>query len=225
MAEPSLEDLVANRTMSPEMAATLATAASKRRSLLFFAIPRLAGKTTTMLATLDHAPEGTPIHELTTEAGPGLGIPEPPDGGYLVMHEIAQTAFPSYLWGEPVRRVFESLRGGGFSLATVLHAGGVDEAFAIIIDENEVPVADAALLDYVVHIRSLGPDWREPTRRVVAELHEVTGVRDGRVAVELLHRWDEADDRFEVVGEPSRQADGGEASARLATEFRRRLEE
>ena len=225
MAEPSLEDLVANRTMSPEMAATLALAARERRSLLFFAIPRLAGKTTTMLATLDHAPEGTPIHELSTEAGPELGIPSPPDGGYLVMHEIAQTDFPHYLWGEPVRLVFESLRGGGLSLATVLHAGGVEEAFSIIVDENEVPVADAALLDYAVHIRSLGPDWREPTRRVVAELLEVTGVHDGRVAVNLLHRWDEADDRFEVVAEPSRPADGGAAHAQLAGEFRRRLEE
>ena len=53
----------------------------------------------------------------------------------------------------------------------------------------------------------------------------MTGVRDGRVEVELLHRWDEASDRFEVVGEPSRPADGGEAVARLAEEFRRRLEE
>ena len=225
MAEPGLEDLVANRTMSPEMAATLAAAARERRSLLFFAIPRLAGKTTTMLATLDHAPEGTPIHELSTEKEPDLGIPGAPDGGYLVMHEIAQTDFPHYLWGEPVRRVFEALRAGGVSLATVLHAGGLEQAFSIILEGNEVPDTDAALLDYAVHIRSLGPDWREPTRRVVAELHEVTGVRDGVVEATLLHRWDEESDRFEVVAEPSRPADGGDAVARLADEFRLRLEE
>ena len=224
MAEPDLGDLVANRTMSPEMAATLAAAASERRSLLVFAIPRLAGKTTTMLAALDHAPEGTAIHELSTDTEPDLGIPDPPDGGYLVMHEIAETDFPHYLWGEPVRRVFEALRDGGLSLATALHAGGYEEAFSIILEGNEVPDADAALIDYAVHIRSLGPDWREPTRRVVAELHEVTGVEAGRAVVNLLHRWDEDDDRFEVVGEPSLLADAGEALAQLADEFRQRLE-
>ena len=224
MAEPGLADLVANRTLSPEMAATLAAAARERRSLLVFAIPRLAGKTTTLLAALDHAPEGTPVHELTTEAGPGLGIPDPPDGGYLVMHEIAETPFPHYLWGEPVRRVFGALRRGGLSLATVLHAGGLEEAFAIILEGNAVPDADAALIDYAVHIRSLGPDWREPTRRVVVELHEVTGVEDGRVEATLLHRWDEANDRFEAVAEPSLLAGGAAAVARLAAEFRRGLE-
>jgi len=225
MAELSLGDLVANRTMSPEMAATLAVAARERRSLLFFAIPRLAGKTTTMLAALDHTPEGTPIHELSTETEPDLGIPDAPDGGYLVMHEIAQTDFPHYLWGDPVRRVFEALRAGGLSLATVLHASGYEEAFSIILEGNEVPDADAALIDYAVHIRSLGPDWREPTRRVVVELHEVTGVEDGRPVVNLLHRWDEEQDRFEVVGEPSLLAADGEALARLAEEFRGRLED
>ena len=225
MAELSLGDLVANRTLSPDMAATLATAARERRSLLFFAIPRLAGKTTTMLATLDHAPEGTPIHELSLEAGPGLGIPSPPDGGYLVMHEIAQTAFPTYLWGEPVRRVFRSLRGGELALATVLHAGGLEEAFSVILEGNEVPDADAALLDYAVYIRSLGSDWRQPTRRVVAELHEIAGVRGGRVEAKLLHRWDEASDRFEAVGRPSLLAGGDEALTRLAEEFGRRVGE
>ena len=224
MAQPDLRDLVSNRTMSPEMAATLAAAASKRLALLVFARPRLAGKTTTMLAALDHAPEGTPIHELSTEK-PDLGIPDPPDGGYLVMHEIAQAPMAHYLWGEPVRRVFEALRGGGFSLATALHADGIEEAFSIVIGQNEVPAGHAALVDYAVHIRSLGPDWREPTRRVVAGLYEVTGAGDGAVAASLLHRWDEASDRFEVVGEPSLLAHRAGLLARLADGFRRRLPE
>ena len=204
--------------MSPEMAATLAAAASERRSLLVFAVPRLAGKTTTMLAALRHAPAGTPLHELSAERGPDLGIPDPPDGGYLVMHEIAQAPMPHYLWGEPVRRVFSALRGGGFSLATALHAGGLEEAFSVILGENGVPEADAALVDYAVHIRTLGPDWREPERRVVAGLHEVTGA-----GARLLHRWDEGSDRFEAAGEPSLLAGGGVGLARLAEDFRRRL--
>ena len=223
MAGPSLGDLVANRTLSPAMAATLAAAAAERRSLLVFAIPRLAGKTTTLLAALEHAPPGTPIHELSLEQGSGLGIPDPPDGGYLLMHEIAQTAFPSYLWGEPVRRTFEALRGGELALATALHAGGIEEAFAIILGGNAVPDADVALLDFAVSIRSLGPDWREPTRRVVAELHEVVGVEGGKVEVRLLQRWDEASDRFEVVAAPECLSASSEQLEQQAAEFARRL--
>ena len=223
MAGPSLGDLVANRTLSPAMAATLAAAAAARRSLLVFAIPRLVGKTTTLLATLEHAPPRTPIHELSLEEGPGLGIPDPPQGGYLLMHEIAQTAFPSYLWGEPVRRTFEALRGGELALATALHAGGIEEAFAIILEGNAVPDADAALLDFAVYIRSLGPDWREPTRRVVAELHEISGVEAGKVEARLLHRWDEASDRFEAVAAARRLSTSSEELEQRTAEFAQRL--
>ena len=223
MSALTLGDLVANRMMSPEMAASLAVAAEERRCLLFIAIPRLAGKTTTMLATLAHAPEGTPIHELSLEAGPSLGIPDPPDGGYLVMHEIAQTPFPTYLWGQPVRSAFAALRGGELRLATALHAGGVEEAFAVIA-ANAVPDEDAAQIDVAVYIRSLGPDWQNPTRRVVEGVHEIAAVEGGRVRTTVLHRWDEASDRFEVVGEPRRFAADRERLARRVEEFAARLE-
>lgn len=56
MASLTIVGLVANRTLSPEMAATLAAAAEERRSLLFVAIPRMAGKSTLMRAVLRYAP-------------------------------------------------------------------------------------------------------------------------------------------------------------------------
>jgi hypothetical protein len=204
-ASIGLADLVANRTMSVEMAATLAAAAAERRSMLFIAIPRLAGKTTTMRAALTFAPEGTRFHELTELAGDTLGIPEETDPGiphYLIMSEIAQVPFPDYLWGEPVRRVFASLRDGRRALVTALHAGGVEEAFEVI-RENGVPDEDAALIDLAVYIRSIG-DWHSPTRRAIATMHEIDGVTEGHPSVRLLHRWDEADDRFEAVEPPRR---------------------
>ncbi len=206
MPELSLADLVANGTLSPAMAATLSIAAEERRSLLFIAIPRMAGKTTTMMATLDHVPAGTAVHELSLDAGPSLGIPSAPDGGYLLMHEIAETPFPHYLWGEPVRQVFAALRGSDLRLATALHAGSVEEAFQVIVDANDVPAEDAAQIDIAAYIRSLGPDWRNPTRRVVASIHEVIGAEGGRVQTSELHRWDEQGDRFETVNAPQRVA-------------------
>ena len=206
MPELSLADLVANRTLSPAMAATLSIAAEERRSFLFVAIPRMAGKTTTMTATLEHAPAGTALHELSLEAGPSLGIPSARDGGYLVMHEIAETPFPHYLGGEPVRQVFAALRDGGLRLATALHAGSVEEAFRVIVDSNGVPAEDAAQIDIATYIRSLGPDWRNPRRRVVGSMREVVGVEGGRVRTSELHRWDEESDRFETVNAPRRVA-------------------
>ena len=219
MPELSLADLVANRTLSPAMAATLSIAAEERRSFLFVAIPRVAGKTTTMMATLDHAATGTALHDLSLDSGPSLGIPSAPDGGYLVMHEIAETPFPHYLWNEPVRQVFAALRDSDLRLATALHAGSVEEAFGVIVDSNGVPAEEAAQIDVATYIRSLGPDWRNPTRRVVESMQEVIGVEGGRVRTSELHRWDEQSDRFETVNPPQRVARDAALVSRRADEL------
>ncbi|MDA0366136.1 MAG: hypothetical protein O3B31_05470 [Chloroflexi bacterium] len=218
MPELTLTDLVRNGTMSPAIAATIATAAAERRSLLVFAIPRLAGKTTTLRAALAYAPAGTAVHDLSEAHGADLGIPEPPDGGYLFVSEIAETPFPDYLWGEPVRRVFTAL-GSGFSLATALHAPGIDEAFSQICHGNGVSDAEAARIDLAVYIRSLGPDWREPTARRVAAVHEIQGVTDGVPQTRYLYSWDDRNDGFETVEAPMRIGTAGGEFDRLLAEF------
>ena len=199
----TLAHLVANRTMSAEMAATLAVAGEERRSALFAAIPRMAGKSTVAEAMLHFAPAETPLRRLSRDAGPGLGIPAVADGSYLLMAEISQAGFPEYLWGEDVRSVFRAVAERGFGLVTALHAGGIDEAFRVVTGENEVPDAHAAALELMVYVRSLG-DWRNPTRRVVEAVYEIQGVEAGRPQAILLHRWSEGTDRFETVDAPLR---------------------
>ena len=199
MAELNLEDLVANGTLSAEMAATLAVAAEEARSLLFVAIPRMAGKSTVMRATLRCASHDAPITGLSRAHGPELGIPAEQLDGYLVVSEISPAGFDDYLWGGDARRVFASL--GTRSLATALHAPGVEEAFEVLTMHNRIPEEQAARIELVAYIRSIGP-WSEPTRRVVAEIHEIDGFEHGRPRARLLHRWDEAVDRFEVVEVP-----------------------
>lgn len=194
MPDLSLAHLIANRTLSAEMAATLAAAAKERRSLLFVAIPRMAGKSTVMQASLQYAPAGTPLHPLSTAAG-NLGIPAQGDGGYLVVSEISPAGFADYLWGADARAVFAAL-DRGFSLATALHASGVDEAFEVLTLGNGIPKEQAARIDLVVYIRSIGP-WSRPSRRVVEEIAETDGVH--AAGARLLHRWSESDDRFEVI--------------------------
>ncbi len=202
MPELDLVDLVANRTMSPEVAATLATAAEQRRSFMVVAVPRLAGKSTVMEATLAHRPRGTPLHRLIEHPRDVDALPSLPDGGYLVVPEVSQGPMPGYIWGEPVRRVF-SLLEGGYSLATSLHAPGIEDAFEQLTVANGVPDEQAAGVQLAVYLRTLGADWRNPTRRVVAEVHEVAGVSGGRPRATLLHHWDERADHFEQHALPS----------------------
>ena len=195
MDAPSLEDLIRNGTMSPAIGATLHAAALARASFLIFAKPRWAGKSTLQAAMLLHAPPGTPVRTVGDDGDDIDALAAEAKGGYLVIPEIARdSTMPGYIWGEPVRRAFAAR---GCSLAVVLHADDMNEALSIV-RENGVPEADLERLDLLVHLRSLGDDWQAPTRRVVANVHE--GVASPR----LLHRWDEAADRFQTLAAPTR---------------------
>lgn len=199
MPRLTLDDLVRNGTMGPEAAALLSAAAAECRSFMVVARPRLAGKTTIMDATLEHAPPAVAVHALARSAGPGLGIPTTAARGYLRLSEIAQVGFDDYFWGAETQRVFEAL-GQGFSLATALHADSLDEAFAVLA-ANGLSEASQSRLDLVALVRVLG-HWTAPERRVLAELHEVHAVQDGRVHARLLQRWDADADRFELLSSP-----------------------
>lgn len=205
--EPTLDDLVANRTMSEDIAATLRATARGRHSYLVVAIPRFAGKTTVMRAMLAHAPKGTPIRTVEDD---GTSVPDVlagSKGGYIVVPEIARMGRHGYIWGPPVRRVFQGV-GDGVSLATAIHAPGMEDALGQITGDNGVPDEDAQKLGLVVYIRSLGDDAQHPDRRVIATVHEIESVRSGRPKANLLHRWNEQRDQFENVSEPRRVARG-----------------
>ena len=203
MAELTLTQLVANRTMSPGMAALLAAAAEQRRSLLMVAIPRMAGKSTVMDAVLEHRTADVPRYDLGTRHGDTLGIPDTSEPvGYLALSEIAQhPVTDSYLWGAPIRQIFEAARSGGHAIATALHADGIESAFAVIA-ENEVTDEQASQIDVVAYIRSLG-HWETPTRRAIESLYEVDRVEAGCPVARLIHRWDEPTDTFGLVAEPT----------------------
>jgi type IV secretory pathway ATPase VirB11/archaellum biosynthesis ATPase len=193
--ELRLNDLVANRTMSREMAATLRDVARARHSLIVVAVPRLAGKSTVLRAILAERPASSPVTTLAEDGDVVDELLKKSAGGYLVIPEITQSAaMPGYIWGADVRRIFKSAKEG-VSLAATLHAEGPDEAFAQICKGCGVPDADAAKIKFAVYLRSLGR-WEEPTRRVVQSVHEIEGVRDGKPRLKLLHQWDEQHDRF-----------------------------
>jgi hypothetical protein len=204
----SLEDLVENGTMSVEIAATLRATAQGRHSFLVVAIPRLAGKSTVMAAMLAGAPKGAPVKTVGDDGIDIESLAAAAAGGYLVVPEVSEyPVTPGYIWGAKVRRVFARI-GEDTALAAALHAPGADEAIEILCRGNGVPEEQAAHIALVVYIRSLGTDWRQPTGRRIATVHEIVGVRGGRPETRLLHRWDETSDRFETLAQPRRVAIG-----------------
>jgi len=211
-----LADLVRNRTMSAEIAATLASAVEERRSFLVFAIPRLAGKTTVLEAMLARASSDTPIRSVTSEPSEISRLRSGDGRGYLLIPEITpHPVMPGYIWGAAVRRVFGVLERG-YALAAALPAPTAEAAFQQITGGCEVPDEQASRIQLAVYVRSIG-EWQSPTRRVIQAVHEVDGVKNGRPRLRALHVWDEAHDRFTTVNEP--KITSTERWARLASDL------
>lgn len=236
MSSPTIIDLIHNGTMSVEIAATLWAAVDARRSLIVVAVPRLAGKSTVENAVLALLPPEVPLHHMTGSAEQRAQLKAAAAGGYLVVPEFSQGPVPGYIWGQPVREIFDAMTAG-YALATSLHAPGLQEAFDDICQANGVAYDDASRIGVVVYIRRFwdGPD---SYRRRVAEVHEIDRVVHGRPLGRLLHRWLEHEDRFERVDLPRAFADdlsgraarlsgqvesgrsGPEAVAAMAEEYR-----
>ena len=189
-----LADQVKNGTMSQDIADLLRDTARAHKSFIVMAVPRLAGKTTTMRAML--AEQSKPVLALGYDGDVVDPLIEKAKGGYLIVPEISRGAWSAgYVFGEPVRRAFNGITQGT-ALATALHAPDPDEAFSIICQGCGVPDAHAARISLMVYLRSLG-EWEHPTRRVVSTVHEIRGVKDGKPDATLLFRWNEKTDRFE----------------------------
>ena len=203
-----LTDLVANGTMSPDVAATLSATAQGRHSFLVVAIPRLAGKSTVKAAMLEHRPKGAPLKTVGDDGIDIEALAAASAGGYLDVPEFSEyPVTPGYIWGAPVRRVFARI-GEDVALAAALHAPGAEEAIDVVCRSNGVPDEQASRIAIVVYIRSLGTDWRRPTGRRIATVHEIASVRQGQPDLRLLHRWDERTDTFETLSQPQRIAAG-----------------
>ena len=197
MADPTLLDLVANRTMSADVAATLSAIAGEQHSFMVVAVPRFAGKSTVTDAMLAFVPGGVPVTRLSGDEAEMEGLRQNPIGGYLVVGEFSRAPVLSYIWGSPVRKVFETVRAG-YSLSTALHAPDVESAYAEVTQGNQVADEDASRINYMVYIERMGNDLSDFWRRIAA-VHEVDRVVDGRPQGRLLWRWSPEGDRFEHV--------------------------
>lgn len=206
----SMADLVANGTMSADVAGTLWAAVNEDLSFLTVAVPRNAGKTTVASAMLGLRKPETPLHFAVGERQEMERLRSEKAGGYLVIGEFSPWQMPSYIWGEAVQQVFETLRHG-YSLQTSLHAPGVEPAVRVITEQNNVSDADASHLKLVVYVEVPAPGVRR-----VAEVFEVDEVKGGRPVGRTLFKWSRESDRFDKLDEPA-----GFAADRSVLEARR----
>lgn len=203
MSDITIAELVRNGTMSAEIAGVLWAAVDDRLSFLTVAIPRFAGKTTTSNAILAMRPPEVPATLVYGHPQELEALKREPRGGYIVVPEFAQAPMPGYIWGEPVRRVFETVVEGGYALQTALHAGGVDEAIAEVTIGNRVPDDHASTFKLVIYIERFGTGLDNFWRRVT-DLYEVERIEDGRPVGHSLFRWQADGDKF-VAQTPPRQ--------------------
>ncbi len=208
-AEITIAELIRNGTMSAEVAALLWTAVEEEVSFLTVAVPRFAGKSTTTNALLALRRQETPIHIVEGEPEEMARLRRDRLGGYLVVAEFSDAPVPGYIWGEPVRRVFQTL-DAGYSLQACLHAPSPAAAIAEVTRGNGVSDQAASNVGLVVYLELFGANPSDFWRRV-SEVYEVDRVEGGRPVGRALYRWTAQNDRFEAVEEPRNFAGDREA--------------
>lgn len=199
-ADITIAELVRNGTMSAELAAVLWAAVDEQVSFLTAAVPRFAGKSTTSNAILALRPPDMPAHHVGGEPEVMERLRNEQLGGYLVVAEFSQAPVPGYIWGEPVRRVFDTLEAG-YSLQASLHAASVQDAILAVTRQNGVSDEAASAIGLVLYIERFGEDLASFWRRV-AEVYEVDRVENGLPVGRPLYRWEPGTDRFAAAEEP-----------------------
>src|SRR5437762_2762401 len=147
----SIAELVRNGTMSAEVAGLLWAAVDAQLSFLTVAVPRNAGKSTTSNAVLALRPPEVPLHDVSGDPAQLDFLKQQRLGGYLVVAEFSRGPMPGYIWGEPVRRVFDTVEAG-YSVQSCLHAPSVADAIDQVTRGNGVGDQQAAALKLVAYI-------------------------------------------------------------------------
>ncbi len=148
----SLLELVENHTMDIRMASFLWLMAEKKASVIVAAPPRLAGKTTVLMAMLQMTPPWYRVVITKGEQEEFSFLSETdPKNTYILVHEISNH-LPIYLWGSRVQTLFQAL-SRGYSFAATIHSGSAEDIVAQLeSDEIAVPKELIANLHVVVNL-------------------------------------------------------------------------
>ena len=187
----SLADLIKDGLLPLDLAAMLWGLIERGASVIVAAGPSGAGKTTLLTALLEFLPrsKGRFAARGMYETFLTLAAADPAATAILV-NEISPH-LPMYLWGPPVRRLFE-LGRSGFQFFATVHAETVEE-FVYCLSAHPLKIAprDLGTVDLLIFLKT----WREGAN-VRREIDRVTALRAGDPAgleaIVLHHRGEPA---------------------------------
>ncbi|MCH7786524.1 MAG: hypothetical protein IIC22_03340 [Chloroflexi bacterium] len=218
----TLLDLVRNNTLDLKLTALLWLLMEKKSSIIVAAGPRLSGKSTMLTAIVDFIPPST-VRAYTRGQNEDFSfLPETDASNTCIIVPELSDHTPDYLWGDPVRTLFEAM-GEGYMLASTMHADSAEE----VVDMLEGPPLHLPH-SHVINLRAvvnLCMVYGE--NGILRRVNKVTLVSPGPEFTALA-RWEADEDTF--VHEDSSAAQAkvearlGMASGELAADLARRAE-
>lgn len=187
---PHLLDLIRNNTFDVQLAAMLWLLVESKSSIISAAAPRLVGKTTLLLALVDFIPPRFRVLQ-TRGRDEDFSMLEGtnPASTYVIVPELSDHT-PEYLWGEPVKALFEHL-ARGYSLAATFHADAPEVLFVAL---ESAPVRLPRTLHH--HVGAIANvAMVEGERGASHRLKTLTLVRPGPETV-VVSEWDPYADTF-----------------------------
>lgn len=186
----SVVNILESGSMDARLLATCWLTVERRGSILIAADPMQdAGKTTTITAMLDFVPEEHWIvfprgwHETfaftqDTDIANGQSI--------LAINEWSDH-LASYMWGPNLRRCFDLMDTGGYTVLTAMHDDTVEGVLEQLHDDVGVPACQLGHLTLVIILRLIRIGGR--IHRRMAMMHYLENVPDGNPRVLPAMRW------------------------------------
>jgi len=176
----SVFDLLAAKTLDPDLAAYLMARISTGSSFMAGSVPGGAGKTTVMCALLNFVPVDVPLIAATDQAVyEAANARISPRCACYLCHEIGSGSYFAYLWADSLR-AYCSLFEHGHLLATNLHADNPDQAREQICDTNGVRSEHFKKFELLIFLRV--ENGYNKTHRWIEEVYS----GDGSSAQELI---------------------------------------
>lgn len=186
----SIVDLIANDTVSSDLAGVLWWAVERGASVIVAAGPRGAGKTTLATTLFSFLPDDAAVYVTSGPRDP-LDVAAGDGRVWLFINELSNHV-PSYLYGKAARGAFDLVEQGARMVAC-LHATSTPAIGAVLERDAGVPANRARLIDLGVVLTA----YRQGDR-VVRRVTEAALLRD-RDMPEPVLGWNTALDGLELT--------------------------
>jgi type IV secretory pathway ATPase VirB11/archaellum biosynthesis ATPase len=194
-SEIGLADLIHSRLLPLDLTALLWALIDRNASVVVASGPSGAGKSTLLTALLELLPESkSRVYARGMYETFDFAARSNPATTVILVNEIS-AHLPVYLWGPPVRRLFDLARAG-FQFFATCHAEAVEE---VIYGFSARPIRatprDLNAIDVLIFLRA----WREGGA-VRREIDRVVSLRSGDgTGLEAIVLWTAGEVRIEGV--------------------------